>query len=381
LDDPFGCRALCARYIQIHLPTGKGNRIDAAQHDIRVGHCRFCAAAAVTHGSGVRACAIRSDDDPTKSIDAGDRAAAGTDFDHFDHRNTQRQSAAFEKSVNARHLESTRGLRLSLVDQTDFRRCATHIERYNFVEAVLPRNARSKDRSAGRSGFDKTDRKPNGRFDSGDAATRGHQQQGTTKACPLQFTLQISQIASDQRLKIRIGAGCGEPFILAHFWRHVRGQSDRDVGQSTCDCIPDPAFVNGIGEAVKKSDRYGIDGFRGKRLNRTADTGFIELLEHLALRVDAFHDREASASRDERQGQVDVDVILLEAVFVTDFDNVAKPFRRQKSGFCTLPLDQCVRRQRRSVDDDTYVAKINVCFGNNRTHRFQHAFFGCTRGR
>ena len=231
------------------------------------------------------------------------------------------------------------------------------------------------------SGFDKTDRKANGRFDTGDAATGSHQQQGAPKARPLQFTLETGEIASDQRLKIRVGAGRGKSFVLAHFWRDIRGQSDRDIGQSTCDRIPDPAFVNGIGETMKKSDRHGLDGFCGKRLYRAADTGLIELLEHLALRVDAFADRETSASRDQRQGQIDVDVILLEAVFVTDFDDVAKPFGRQKSSFCTLALDQCVRRQRCSMDDDADVARINVGLGNNRTHRFQHALFGCTRRR
>ena len=120
--DPFGCRALGAHHIQIHLSAGKRSGIDAAEHDISVGHGRFCAASAVAHWAWIRACAVRSDDDPAESIDAGDRAAARADFDHFDHRNAQWQSAAFEKTVNARHLESTRGLRLRLVDKTDLSR-------------------------------------------------------------------------------------------------------------------------------------------------------------------------------------------------------------------------------------------------------------------
>ena len=77
-----------------------------------------------------------------------DRAAAGADLDHLDHRNAQRQAAAFEKAIDARHFERARGLRLRLVDQADLRGRAAHVEGQNLIEPVLARDAGGKDRAA-----------------------------------------------------------------------------------------------------------------------------------------------------------------------------------------------------------------------------------------
>ena len=70
--NPFGCHALGAHHIQIYFSAGKRSGIDAAEHDISIGHGRFCAASAVAHWAWIRACAVRSDDDPAESIDPGD---------------------------------------------------------------------------------------------------------------------------------------------------------------------------------------------------------------------------------------------------------------------------------------------------------------------
>src|SRR5262249_39864360 len=59
-------------------------------------------AAAVEHRSRLRSGAVRTDDDPPERVDARDRAAAGADLDHFDHRDAQRQPAALEKAVDPR---------------------------------------------------------------------------------------------------------------------------------------------------------------------------------------------------------------------------------------------------------------------------------------
>src|SRR5215471_208204 len=77
------------------------------------------AAASVTRRPWLRTGAVRTHDDAPQRIDARDRAAAGADLDHFDHRNAQRQPAALEKAVDPRHLEGARGLRLRLVDEAD----------------------------------------------------------------------------------------------------------------------------------------------------------------------------------------------------------------------------------------------------------------------
>src|SRR5215468_2215164 len=110
---------------------------------------------------------------PPEKVDARDRAAAGADLDHFDHRDAQRQPAAFEKAVDPRHLEGARGLRLRLVDEADLRGRAAHVEGYDLIEPVLTRDAGGKDRAARRPGFDQSDREANGGLAGCDPPARG----------------------------------------------------------------------------------------------------------------------------------------------------------------------------------------------------------------
>ena len=56
-----GDRALGSCDIERHFAAGKGGGIDAAEHEIGIGHGGFFAAAAVADGSRLRAGAIRPD--------------------------------------------------------------------------------------------------------------------------------------------------------------------------------------------------------------------------------------------------------------------------------------------------------------------------------
>ena len=75
--------------------------------------------------------------------------------------------------------------------------------------------------------------------------------------------------------------------------------------------------------------------------------------QHVPLSVDALADRQAQPARHQRRRQVDVDVVLLEPVFVADLDHVAKAFGGQQRGLGALALDQRVGRKRGAVDDES----------------------------
>ena len=72
--------------------AGEVVRIDRAQHDIGVGHGRMHAAAAVAGRARLGAGALRPHRHALQRIDARDRAAAGADLDHLDHRDAHRQA-------------------------------------------------------------------------------------------------------------------------------------------------------------------------------------------------------------------------------------------------------------------------------------------------
>ncbi len=105
-----------------------------------------------------------------------DRAAAGADLHHLDHRNPQRQSGAFAEPPDPRDLERARGLRLAIVDQADLRGGAAHVERQHVGDAALPRDGGGEDRAAGGPAFHQADREAARGLDRGQAAARQHQE-------------------------------------------------------------------------------------------------------------------------------------------------------------------------------------------------------------
>src|SRR5262249_17347744 len=145
-SDPLGDGVLGSIGIEPHLAAGEGRRVDTSEYEIGIGHGRLAAAAAVTDWPRFRAGALRADINAPKRVDRSDRSAAGPDLDHFDNRDAQRQSAAFGETIDSRHLEGARCLRTALVDKTDFRGRAAHIERHDLIETMLAGNAGGKDR-------------------------------------------------------------------------------------------------------------------------------------------------------------------------------------------------------------------------------------------
>ena len=68
-----------------------------------------------------------------------DRAAAGADLDHVDHRDAHRDAAALGETIGSRDLEMARLLRGVVVDQRDLRGGAAHVERQRAVVAAAAR--------------------------------------------------------------------------------------------------------------------------------------------------------------------------------------------------------------------------------------------------
>ena len=373
--DLRGDRLLGSGGIERHLAAGKSLRIDAAERHVGVGDGRLAAAAAVAHWARLGAGACRADHDAAEPVDAGDGTAAGADLDHLDDRNAQRQARALGETVDACHLEQPRGLRLRLVDEADFRRGAAHVERYDLVEAVLTRDAGGEDRAAGRPGFDEPHRKADGGLGGGDAAARGHQQHRAAEAGTRQFALELADVTAHQRLQVGVGAGRRETLVFAHFRRDVRRQRHGEIRQPPRDRRADPALVLRIGEAVQKPDRHGLDLLRNKCLNRAGNAVVVERHQHRALGIDAFAHRQPQPARHQRRRQVDIEIVLLEAVFVADLDHVAKAFGGQQRGLGALALDQRIGGERGAVDDQAHIGRRDAGRGDHRMHDREHAVF------
>src|SRR5260221_14370470 len=77
-------------------------------------------------------------------------------------------------------------------------------------------------------------------------------------------------------------------------------------------------LMRGVGEAVQKTDGDRLDGGALDLAEDALGIRFVERRHYPALRVDALLDAPAPTPRYQRRRQIDVDVVLLEAVLVAD---------------------------------------------------------------
>ena len=100
--------------------------------------------------------------------------------------------------------------------------------------------------------------------------------------------------------------------------------------QAAGDGVAGAPFVIRIGEAVQKADCHRLGAARCERLDRAIEARLVERNEDIALRIDPLAHRKAQPPRHQGRWQVDVDVVLLEAVLVADFDHIAEAFGGQQ---------------------------------------------------
>jgi hypothetical protein len=377
--DPLDDGSFGGGAIERNFAAGESIWIDAAEHHVGVRHGRLRTALPVANRTRLRARAVRPHGDALERVEPRVGAAARADLHHLDHRNAQRQAAAFEKAVNPRHFQHTRGLRPRLVDQADFRRGAAHVERQHLIEPVLPGDAAGEYGARRRPRLDEAHRIANSGLDRGNPAARCHQQQRTGKAGALKLAFQSAEITSHQRLDVGVGAGGGETLVFAHLRRNIGRQRHRHVRQAARDRIAGAALVIGIGEAMEKADRDPLDPLRRKCVERAREAALVERHQHISLGIDPLAHRKAQAARHQRWRQVDVDVVLLEAVFVPDFDDVAETFGRQQRGLRALALDHRVGGERRAMDDEADLAWLNARRPDDRPQRRRHPLLRRTR--
>ena len=194
----------------------------------------------------------------------------------------------------------------------------------------LARDAAGKDRAGRRAGLDEPDRKADRGLDRRDSAARRHQQQRADKAGAAAARVRGPEIAPHQRLRCR---------RWRRRWRNARIRASPARRRTTASPPPaasgarsprrcaarDPRLV----KLCRKPIATASTLLRGERVDRARESCLVERHQHVALRVDPLAHRKAQAARHQRRRQIDVDVVLLEAVLVTDFDDVAEAFSRR----------------------------------------------------
>ena len=115
--------------------------MDAAEDDVRVGHCRR-GAFAVTGRAGIRAGAFGTDTQQAAGVDACEGSAARADGMNIEHGDADGQTVD----------DGFGGMARFAIDQTDIGGGAAHVESENAADAAGAGSGDSADHAAGGSG-------------------------------------------------------------------------------------------------------------------------------------------------------------------------------------------------------------------------------------
>ncbi len=111
---------------------------------------------------------------------------------------------------------------------------------------------------------------------------------------------------------------------------------------------------------MHEADGHALETAPHQHVGKGPDSRLVERHQLPARSGDPARGHEAMVTRDERRRQHDVEVVLLESIFRAHLDDIAKAERCEEGGLGALALDQRVRGQRRSVDDEIDVGDLNT---------------------
>ena len=249
--------------VELHLAAEEIVRIEPAEHHVGVGDGRLGAAAAVADRAGIGARAVRADLERADVVEPGDRAAAGADLDHVDHRQHHRMAAGIAADVVA-----GRHGRLAVADQARLGGGAAHVERDDVGEAERLPDLRRRDDAADRTGLHHGDR-PLGRdLRRHHAAVRAHDREIAAKADVAEARLRGSPRSRRPSGRYRRSP----PWSTCARTRDTRAGSRATATGRRRAARPDhlagDALVLGIDVGVQEAHRDRFDAFRASAPRR-----------------------------------------------------------------------------------------------------------------
>jgi hypothetical protein len=333
--------------------------VEPAEHEVRIGDRRLGAAASVADRSGMRAGAARADLQHAVLAQVGDRAPAGTDRVHVDHRHVHRHRVL--------ELELRGHLRHAVEDQADVGRRASHVVGDRVRKAGGGGAARGGDHARGRAGHHGVHGGVGGDRCGNGAAVSLHHEQVAREAAPLQFVGELRQVAVEDRLDRRVHRSGDAALVFAIFGEdrvpggHVarRPQLLRDGKRAL--------LVRGIDVAVQEMDHQRFASGIGEPAHRVAHGGLVERRYLLALGIHALRHLVAQLAGNQRL-EPSAQPVRGRACAPAQFQHVAEPLRRDEAGPRKPALEQGVGRGGGAVNEHRHVGEREVRFRERRKH-------------
>ena len=256
--------------VQLELAAEQARR-QMAEDDVRVGHGRARAAAAVAGRAGEGAGALGADPERARRLgDVGDRAAAGADAGDVDRRGAHGEVA---------DVRLARDLRPPGHADGDVRRRPAHVEREDAVEARVGRDERRAADTAGRAGQDGLHRVLAGRLEAHQPAVRAHDLDRRPHVRGGEAVADVRQVLLERRGDVRVHQRRHGALVLAELGQDLGRDRERQVGRDGRGDLGDDPLVAPVGVGVEQADGQRLDPVGHELLDGGADGGLVDRLD------------------------------------------------------------------------------------------------------
>jgi hypothetical protein len=302
---------LGGRARELHVAAEKAFRVEAAQHEVGVGHGRRGAAAAVAGGARIGAGAHRTDMQGATVIAPGERAAAGANLDDVDHR----QLHGLAGELVADHV-ALLDRRDAGADQRAFGRGAAHVEADRALDAQQLGQSSGADHAGDRARFHHRHRLAPRLRDRHGAPVRAHDRDPAGKARLLREAFETSEVAGNARTDKGVEHRRGGALVFAEFAQNLVAQGHEQRGEMAPQHGAGRGLVRGVGIRMKKADRNRLDPERDELPSQNN--------EHLARGIHSLGDLEGQFPRHQRPRAMEEQIERIGPVAASDGVDVAK---------------------------------------------------------
>ena len=243
-----------ARQVRVELQVAAERQVgvEAAEHDLGVGHGRLLAAAAVAGRPGLRAGRARADVEAARLVDVGDRAAAGADRHEIDHRRQHRMAA----DVGVTRVHDFHG---AARDRRDVGRGAADVDGDDVRNTGHLALGGAPDDAARRAGHQDANRPLGAGLDGRDATVRLHDPELRADAGAPQAGLEIVEVEGGLRADIAVHRRGREALVLAHHLRDLAREGDVGVRHFLEHDLPGAALMGVVEEGEHEADHHRLD--------------------------------------------------------------------------------------------------------------------------
>ena len=273
--------------VDVQLEVGGDRRVrgQAAEDQVRVGHRRLGAAAAVARGSGVGARALRADAQRAAAVHPADRAAAGADRVDVDHRQADRQPRDLA-------LHGELGLGAALGEEERVAARPAHVEAHGGRLGDDPRG----DRPAGRAAQQHRRRVRGGLLERGHAAAGKHHVR-LGQPGRLGRLAQPAEVAAGRRAERRVDRDRRRALELPHLGGHLVRGDDEGIRQRLAQQLGHALLVRRIAEREEQADGDGLDAGAREAPGRLRHARLVELADHVRRAPSARRPPRSAAAR------------------------------------------------------------------------------------